>query len=147
MPITVKLGDDMGTLSIVRDSGLEHGKDKHRYRVTFCAPDWRDGTAAEVAFNSCYSHGLLVLTENAIKALLRQYPELKSARFGIPRNRVQCKVCGSVLWSQFTHDFVTCKCGRVSADGGYEYFKTVGRKTHIRRLKEPWQKRKARSHG
>jgi hypothetical protein len=38
-------------------------------------------------------------------------------------NRVRCKHCNSIIESKTRHDFVTCKCGRVSVDGGKDYFK------------------------
>lgn len=37
------------------------------------------------------------------------------------RNRVRCKHCDSVIESRRVHDFVTCKCGAVSVDGGQAY--------------------------
>lgn len=39
------------------------------------------------------------------------------------RNRVQCLLCGEVIESKFRHDYVTCKCGNVSVDGGKDYCK------------------------
>lgn len=40
--------------------------------------------------------------------------------------RVECLRCGDVLQSQHTHDFVTCRCGAVSVDGGASYTKISG---------------------
>lgn len=39
----------------------------------------------------------------------------------IVRNAIKCNHCGEVVESKFTHDFKTCKCGRVYVDGGLEY--------------------------
>lgn len=39
------------------------------------------------------------------------------------RNRAKCKLCQEVLESFHRHDFVTCKCGEISIDGGQDYFK------------------------
>lgn len=39
------------------------------------------------------------------------------------RNRAKCKLCGDILESFHAHDFVTCKCGEISIDGGDNYFK------------------------
>ena len=39
----------------------------------------------------------------------------------IIKNAIQCKKCGEVIESKYTHDFVTCKCGTVSVDGGHSY--------------------------
>lgn len=40
-----------------------------------------------------------------------------------PRNRAQCKKCKDVIESRWTHEFVTCKCGSISVDGGSSYAK------------------------
>lgn len=41
----------------------------------------------------------------------------------ITKNAVQCKRCGDIIESKNTHDFVTCKCGLCSVDGGHEYLR------------------------
>jgi hypothetical protein len=38
-------------------------------------------------------------------------------------NRIRCRVCGDIIESRYTHEFVTCSCGRVSVDGGHEYLR------------------------
>ena len=38
-------------------------------------------------------------------------------------NRAKCKLCNDVVQSNNRHDFVTCKCGKVSVDGGSWYAK------------------------
>ena len=35
-------------------------------------------------------------------------------------NKVKCKICGDIIESKFRHDFKTCKCGKVSVDGGLD---------------------------
>lgn len=40
-------------------------------------------------------------------------------------NKVKCKSCGDIIESKTTHDFKTCKCGKVSVDGGLEYLKRL----------------------
>ena len=40
--------------------------------------------------------------------------------------KMKCKICGSVVKSMYRHDFVTCKCGKVSIDGGSDYTRCVG---------------------
>ena len=42
-------------------------------------------------------------------------------------NRIRCRVCGDIIESRDTHDFVTCSCGRVSVAGGHEYLRRVCR--------------------
>jgi len=42
------------------------------------------------------------------------------------RNRAKCKLCGDIIESKYRHDFVTCKCGAISVDGGQDYFRRVG---------------------
>lgn len=39
------------------------------------------------------------------------------------RNRIKCLFCLDIIESKFTHDFVTCKCGALSIDGGTAYAK------------------------
>ncbi len=39
----------------------------------------------------------------------------------IKRNALQCKICKDIIESKYTHDFVTCKCGKCSIDGGKDY--------------------------
>ena len=33
-------------------------------------------------------------------------------------NRIKCNSCGDVITSKHVHNFVTCKCGNCSTDGG-----------------------------
>ena len=37
-------------------------------------------------------------------------------------NRMQCKICGDIIESKHRHDFVTCKCGNLSIDGGLDEY-------------------------
>ena len=41
----------------------------------------------------------------------------------IIKNQARCLVCGDVVVSKHTHDFVTCTCGNLSVDGGLDYQK------------------------
>lgn len=41
----------------------------------------------------------------------------------IIRNVIRCKNCGDIIESKYTHDYVTCKCGRCSVDGGPSYLR------------------------
>lgn len=34
-------------------------------------------------------------------------------------NKIQCKHCRKIIESKSIHDFVTCKCGVCSVDGGH----------------------------
>lgn len=43
----------------------------------------------------------------------------------IIRNAIRCNICGDEIESTTRHDFVTCKCGTCSVDGGHEYLKRV----------------------
>ena len=53
-------------------------------------------------------------------------------------NKIKCKNCGDVIESKFTHDFVTCSCGRCSVDGGREYLRRAytDRRTDFEELSE-----------
>ena len=46
-------------------------------------------------------------------------------------NRIQCKKCNDIIESKTIHDFVTCKCGAVSVDGGKDYLRRCGNKEDI----------------
>ena len=46
----------------------------------------------------------------------------------IIHNKIRCKFCKDILESKYTHDYVTCSCGRVSVDGGNSYLKRSFRK-------------------
>lgn len=39
------------------------------------------------------------------------------------RNRAKCKICEEILESFHRHDYVTCKCGEISIDGGQDYWR------------------------
>lgn len=41
-------------------------------------------------------------------------------------NADMCMKCKTVLVSKHRHDFVTCKCGKLSIDGGLDYKKVCG---------------------
>ena len=41
----------------------------------------------------------------------------------ITLNKIRCLNCGNVIVSTHRHDFVTCKCGTVSVDGGTDYLR------------------------
>ena len=40
-------------------------------------------------------------------------------------NKVQCAKCLDFLVSRRVHDFVSCRCGSVSIDGGTEYLRRI----------------------
>jgi hypothetical protein len=44
----------------------------------------------------------------------------------IVQNAVVCNNCDDFIFSKHRHDFVTCKCGSISVDGGQEYLRRVG---------------------
>lgn len=46
-------------------------------------------------------------------------------------NRIQCKKCNDIIESKTIHDFVTCRCGAVSVDGGKDYLRRCGNKEDI----------------
>ena len=43
------------------------------------------------------------------------------------KNKGKCKLCGDIIESRFRHDFVTCKCGSLSLDGGLAYRRVLWR--------------------
>jgi hypothetical protein len=40
-------------------------------------------------------------------------------------NRAKCLECGDEVQSHHVHDYVTCRCGALSVDGGLDYIKRV----------------------
>lgn len=44
----------------------------------------------------------------------------------IVSNQIKCNKCGDTPFSKHRHDFVSCKCGAVSVDGGTEYLRRLG---------------------
>jgi hypothetical protein len=38
-------------------------------------------------------------------------------------NAAECRKCGDYIRSTHRHDYVTCKCGAISVDGGTDYLK------------------------
>lgn len=43
----------------------------------------------------------------------------------IIKNAICCNICGDEIESKHVHNFVTCKCGASSVDGGQEYLRRV----------------------
>ena len=41
----------------------------------------------------------------------------------IIKNSIQCNLCGDIIESTHRHNFVTCKCGCCSVDGGLDYLR------------------------
>lgn len=54
----------------------------------------------------------------------------------ITRNRARCRSCGQIIESRSRHDYVTCKCGKVTVDGGLAYLKRGGSCRNIEELSE-----------
>jgi hypothetical protein len=52
----------------------------------------------------------------------------------IIRNAAKCLLCEDIIESTFRHDFVTCKCGNISVDGGHDYLRRVGHFENIQDL-------------
>lgn len=41
----------------------------------------------------------------------------------IKRNAIQCKKCGDIIESTYTHDYKRCGCGTCAVDGGKSYLR------------------------
>ena len=41
----------------------------------------------------------------------------------IEHTGLRCKLCGDVIFSEYTHDFKECSCGNCFVDGGKSYFR------------------------
>lgn len=44
-------------------------------------------------------------------------------RYKIIENKAKCLKCGDIIESKYTHDYVQCRCGNISVDGGKDYLK------------------------
>ena len=44
----------------------------------------------------------------------------------IIKNAIQCKKCGDIIESKYTHDFKFCSCGACAVDGGHVYLRRSG---------------------
>ena len=53
---------------------------------------------------------------------MQKYQNL-SAKPEIIHNRGRCKLCGDIIESTDRHEFVTCRCGACSVDGGHDYLR------------------------
>lgn len=51
-------------------------------------------------------------------------------------NKVKCKKCGDIIESKTQHQFVTCKCGAVSIDGGRAHLSRTGNRDDWEELSE-----------
>jgi len=54
----------------------------------------------------------------------------------LKRNAIECRKCGDVIESKFTHDFKCCSCGSVGVDGGLEYARITGELEDVIELHE-----------
>jgi len=52
----------------------------------------------------------------------------------IVSNKAKCRKCFSVIESKSVYDFVTCKCGLISVDGGLEYIRRLGELKNIEEM-------------
>ena len=51
-----------------------------------------------------------------------------SLKIGIIKNAIRCNLCGDEIESTYRHNYVTCKCGACSVDGGHDYLRRCFRK-------------------
>ncbi len=43
------------------------------------------------------------------------------------KNRAKCKLCSDIIESFHRYDYVTCKCGEISVDGGNDYLRCAAK--------------------
>ena len=68
------------------------------------------------------------LIRAALVGIETGYPGLFKPFFGEKtRNWAKCRKCGTVIESRFRHEFVTCPCGAIALDGGYDYMRRCGK--------------------
>lgn len=51
-------------------------------------------------------------------------------------NKAKCRKCEDIIESKHVHDFVTCKCGAISVDGGLDYLRRIGEHEDFEDLSE-----------
>ena len=55
-----------------------------------------------------------------------------------PINAAKCLDCGTVLVSRYRHDFQTCRCGKLSVDGGSDYVRRAyDEDSHVLEIRTP----------
>ena len=64
---------------------------------------------------------LIIDTENSVYTLKRITPREEQKL--LVRNAIRCNICGDEIEPKHRHDFVTCKCGACSVDGGHDYLR------------------------
>lgn len=57
---------------------------------------------------------------------IKPKPATPLVKVTIVRNMARCEKCNDTIESKYCHDFVTCKCGAISVDGGKDYLRRVG---------------------
>lgn len=50
--------------------------------------------------------------------------------------KVMCLKCKDIIRSKHRHDYVTCKCGAISVDGGDDYLRINGKQRDYLTIKE-----------
>ena len=43
------------------------------------------------------------------------------------KNRAKCKLCQDIIESFHRQDYITCKCGEISIDGGLDFYKAAAK--------------------
>lgn len=59
-----------------------------------------------------------------VKSLQKE--EVDEEKYKILANKAKCRKCGDIIESRSVHDYVHCKCGAISVDGGLDYLKRGG---------------------
>lgn len=74
----------------------------------------------EMAYNTIKDRGGITENGTFVKK------EEDDSKYKLIRNRCKCKKCGDIIESKSVHDFVRCKCGECSTDGGLDYIHRSG---------------------
>ncbi len=82
-------------------------------------------------------HHVKALEDDLVEVIKYDEPEPPPTPARILRNVAKCSQCDDVIESKHRHDFVTCKCGAISVDGGRAYLKrSAANLTHVIELSE-----------
>jgi hypothetical protein len=85
----------------------------------------------EIRLDKCVSewmHKRLSWLEDGATSLDRIRKAFCVGEKKIIQNKIKCNVCKEIIESKYRHDFVSCKCGRVSVDGGKDYLRRTCKK-------------------
>ena len=133
MKVKIKYDDDTGTATVrngdesyvlfgvhkstkcVGTSCVIHNPSKHEFRKLPLV--WEDGQFWRVL------PWITILSGEPMRVV---DPDAQTFQDSFSGPKIKCGNCDDVIQSKHVHDFVTCKCGATSIDGGSDYTRILG---------------------